>query len=826
MLMQSSKLAWQFYRNERHLSNYKHLRYIYIILMVFVMTLGQSSQSVQQYLSNNLSSLLGADVIVSQSMPLTDKQRSVIESHSSQIVETESISTTLTFFDKWSRVKLKAVGSDYPLQGQLRASSVLGGDDQVMEFGPGLGEIWLDARLVTSLGVETGDVLSVASESFRVTKVLVHEPDRLMEGHNVDMRAMINRNDLPRLNISNELVTRRYLLAANPQQVSALIDYKNTTLPAAQIFHRKGAHPLALFWQRVENFLGLASIVLFFMAAIAIEQISQLQVKKEQYFSAVCMSMGATKRQGLSLSILKWVYRTVFIMPWVFALTAISHYAVVDWLSSTFQGLQWQWSWVVAFKSALAAIVIFLITQAPVWIALNRVSVSKLLQGRDKVSASWLTKLCSMMVLVIVGLVYTDNPLLTTMIVSSIIICILLIILVSWLTLTVGERLTKNVSGLLPFSLFMMRQRIVTKSTQILGVGLSAFLLLFTLMLMKDLSGTMSNYQRQHDGNLFVSQASESQMQTINQWASEQEIDIRQSKPFFYAKLIEVNKASLDQFSERPSETLATFQRAIRLHYTDEVPSNNRVLSGKWWQEDTQDWRQVSVEEEVLVDLGLSLGDQLTFVINGQAVEFTIVATHAYKPGAGSITFWVQMPISAIDHINAETYSMASLELAPQHFDMLADLWRQHPTLRMMSLNELTARFDKTLAMVTQVISGFSILIILLAMIVTVTSVKALEIGEKKKNSIILSFGFTKLTALRLSFIEWVTTGLIAAAGATVSTYLAGLMIYQSQFSLTYQPNTAWLLSVVAVILSLVVATGIWASKNSLSSSIRELLAE
>jgi len=826
MLMQSTKLAWQLYRNERYLSSYRHLRYVYIILMVFVMTLAQSSQSVQQYLSDNLSSLLGADVIISQSAQLTDKQRSTIESLSSQIVETESVSTTLTYLDKWSRVKLKAVGSDYPLQGQLRAFAVMGGEEQVMASGPAIGEIWLDARLVTSLGVKVGDTLSIAAESFTVAKILGHEPDRLMEDHNVDMRAMINRNDLPRLNVSDDLVIRRYLLAASPQQVTTLIDYKNTELPAAQLFHRKGSHPLALFWQRVENFLGLASIVLFFMAAIAIEQIGLLQIKKEQYFSAVCMSMGASKRQGLTLSILKWLYRTMFIMPWVFVLTAMAHYAVVNWLSSTFEGLRWQWSWEVASKSTLAAIVIFVITQAPVWVSLSRVSVSRLLERREVVSASWFTKVSLMMALVIVGFAYTDNALLTTMIVASIVICILLIVSFCLLTLTVGERLTKHVSGLLPFSLFMMRQRIVTKSTQVLGVGLSAFLLLFTLMLMKDLSSTMSNYQRQYDGNLFVSQANEQQMLTINKWASEHGISIRQSKPFYYAKLIEVNNTPLDQFSQRPSETLATFQRAIRLHYTSDVPNNNRVLAGSWWQDDPHDWAQLSVEEEVLVDLGLSLGDQLTFVINGLPVQFTIVATHAYKPGAGSITFWVQMPLAATDYISAETYSMASLELAPKHFDMLADLWRQHPTLRMMSLNEMTSRFDQTLAMVTKIISGFSILIILLATIVTVTSVKALEAGEKKKNSIILSFGFTKLTALRLNFIEWVTTGLIAAAGATISTYLAGLMIYQSQFSLTYKPDATWIFSVVTVMLFLVVAVGVWASKNSLSISIRELLAE
>ena len=97
-----------------------------------------------------------------------------------------------------------------------------------------------------------------------------------------------------------------------------------------------------------------------------------------------------------------------------------------------------------------------------------------------------------------------------------------------------------------------MKQRLITKSTQILGVGLCAFLLLFTLMLLRDLGSSMANYQRQHDGNLLVSQASNAQMQDIVHWADNRGISIRQNKPFMYGKLISINGQSLADFSQNP----------------------------------------------------------------------------------------------------------------------------------------------------------------------------------------------------------------------------------------------------------------------------------
>jgi predicted lysophospholipase L1 biosynthesis ABC-type transport system permease subunit len=109
---------------------------------------------------------------------------------------------------------------------------------------------------------------------------------------------------------------------------------------------------------------------------------------------------------------------------------------------------------------------------------------------------------------------------------------------------------------------------------------------------------------------------------------------------------------------------------------------------------------------------------------------------------------------------------------------------------------------------------------------VILASIKALEGKEKKKNSIIMSFGFNKSTCLKLNMIEWLFTAAIAALGAIVGTYLAGLMIYQSQFSLTYQPNFWWLFATLTLILSLVTSFGIYASRQSLNASIRQLLAE
>ncbi|RXJ73958.1 permease [Veronia nyctiphanis] len=822
--MKGMTLAWLLFNEERKEKHHRYFSWVQGLLMVFIVTLSLASENIQYYLQDNLRNLLGADAVISQPNALTPEHQAYLTELSEKMVVTRQVDTTLLHDGSWQRTKLKAVGEGYPLQGQLKIATALNGEGVAASAGPESGNIWLDERLFNSLSLNIGDEVVLSEQRFVVSQILLHEPDRIREGYSSTMRAMINAKDLERLNFPPELVHYRYLLAGDKTQVSDILSWQKEVLPAAVISHQQGAHPLALFWKRTENFFGLMSIILFFMAAIAIEQLMQLSMKREKYFTAVCMSLGSKRSVGLKISLLKWLFSLIMIIPFVLVISAACHWLIIDWMQSTFSDLQWHWDTSVALSSLAAVTFILMVFQLPVWIAITQSSVARLLNDVKKDKGFWMTKLSAVAVFCLVAWVYSDNGLLTAMMLGALALSVVLMVTSSWAVLTVGEKVSQPFSGLVPFTLFMMKQRLLTKSTQILGVGLCAFLLLFTLMVLRDLGDTITSNQRVNDGNVLISKATESQMADITRWADEQNVEIRQSKPFVFAKLLKVNGETLDEYAEQPSQSLDTMKTSIRLHWSQAVPSNNRIIKGSWWSENSA-WDQVSIEPEVMTDLGLQIGDRLTFFVGQQELAFTITASHVYA-GAGSITFWVQMPPSALAYIDAPKYSMASMELPKDKWSQLGELWKKHPTLQMVTMKEMTERFDANLAMLTDVVSSFALLISLLAGIVILSSIHALESKEKRKNSIIMSFGFSRKTCLMLNVFEWVITALTAAFGSVAGAYFAGLMVYQSQFSLTYTPDFIWMFATVAVILVLVVGTGVLASRRNLDTSIRHLMAE
>jgi len=84
--------------------------------------------------------------------------------------------------------------------------------------------------------------------------------------------------------------------------------------------------------------------------------------------------------------------------------------------------------------------------------------------------------------------------------------------------------------------------------------------------------------------------------------------------------------------------------------------------------------------------------------------------------------------------------------------------------------------------------------------------------------------GLRKKDCLKLNLYDWAITAIIAATGAIVGTWVAGHLIYQSSFGLTYAPDPLWVIGVVTLMVFVVCSVGLFYCQRSLRTSVRHLL--
>ena len=795
-------------------------------LLFFLLTLTLTSASIQRYLADNLDQMLGSDLVVESHAPIKSDDEIVFRSLAPRLSVTQLSDITLTHQDAWARVQLKRVDDAYPLQGQLQVGDTPVATQRAVSHGPRVGEIWLDSRLAIQLRVQVGDILSIVGTDLRLGAILFHEPDRIMEGHSTALRAMVHTQSLQGASLQSSKVRTRYLVTADESQQQAIETWAQRALPGARLIKKIGGqHPLASFWKRTENFLGLASVILFFMGAVALDMTNRRWLAKMRYRLAIYASFGTRTRTGMLMALSEWLAGFVLSVLVASSLATLAYGVIVAQLQDHFPGLMATSHWVPALKTIGLVFLLLLALQVPSFLQLSRASLLSLIRNPTESSHVWHRLFWSLTSVTLLAAAYSDNGLLTGMTLAAIAVALALMVVLTWSVIQLGDLWGRRRTGLLPFAFFIMRQRLFAKSAQVLGLGLCGLLLLFTLMLMRDLGATMESHGRSHDGNLLISEAQTEQIDGIHRWAAETGSSVRTLRPFVSAQLVAVNGKYLADHMQKPSDTLATLKDPIRLSWADEMPGNNRLVGGKWWPAGTDNWRQISEEPEVMTDMGFSYGDTLRYQIGGKLYDFTLVASHAYQPGGGSITFWFQVPLSARAHIEAPTRYMGSMELPEPAWDALAGLWQQHPTLSLVPLRELTERFDRTLGIVTKVTSGYAAMVLLLALFVLAASVSGFSADDRQKNGLLMSMGLRDTDCLWLNFYDWGVTALIAATGAVVGTWSAGLLIYSAQFKLTYNPDALWVAGMVVVMVAAVCLVGYMACRQSLRVSVRDLLA-
>jgi putative ABC transport system permease protein len=802
------------------------LRWIQFLLVFAIATLSFSMNSIQSYLNQNLQSLLGADLLLTQEVPLSPKHLQYLSQSATKTSKATVLSVTISQGDLWQQTQLKFVDHNYPLKGDLVTSDSQSGTEKLQNTGPNINEIWLDSRAMAALEVKVGQTVMIGNHELIVAQVLIHEPDRLLEGHSFTMRAMLNLSTFDALQLDSQRLTYRYLFSMDNDNVKRSLNWLQNNLPSASVLYKNSGHPLALFWKRTENFLGLSSVLLFLMGAIAINFASQRQIQKHVQYVAVCMSMGVSKGRAIALNVVQWIMEFVMILLPALTLGYLCHLMILDSMSGYFDGIFAVFNWNTLVSIVSTMLFLLLTLKMPSWFVLSRVSVARLLRPSESFKHNGLKVIWTMACLFSLAVFYSDNYLLTALTFAMLTATTILVLLVTWLLLFAGYLLSFYSKSLWVFSFYLMRQRLIQKSAQILGISLCATLLLFTLMFMRDIGDTMRQYTRTHDGNLFIAQLNYNDLDKLKGWLQQTDSQLVKVKPYYRAMLHTINGMSIDTFSQQPSDTKSALKSAIRLHWTDPLPENNRLLKGQWWESKSIDWQQVSVEQEVMFELGLRTGDTLTFEINQQMLDFKVVASHAYQSGHGSVTFWFQAPEAIRSQLQGPAFWMGSIEVSDRGWQGMSQLYRDIPTLRAMSLQQLTSRFDEILNYLTQVVLGSSLLICALALLVIISAVKGAQIADKRKNGLLLSFGLSESQCVRLTLYEWIITAIIAAVGAIAGTLLAGRLIYQSQFSLTYSPDSVWLLSTLSIMLITVVTVGWLSSRKALQVSIRDLLSE
>ncbi|WP_257252499.1 ABC transporter permease [Endozoicomonas sp. SESOKO3] len=306
-MSRSLMLSWRFLVRDWR-SGELWLLMLSLLMAVSVSTaIAIFSDRLQLSLGRQVAEVMGADLVISSPTKLSEEVSQTIASQPVEQATVLEFPSVVMAGDQMQLVSAKAVSSNYPLRGQMRAADQPFAPDEVTEDTPDEGEVWLEPRLFPLLGVEVGDTLILGESEFKVARAITLETDRGGGFYSLSPRLMFNINDLDATGIiqPGSRVHWKTLIAGEEHQLTG---FKNKIEPLLSDSEKLNLaeddrEDLRSSVVLLRQFLGLGSIAAMLLAGIAVAMSSRRFAERRFDGIAVMRCMGAQQNQLMQIFI-------------------------------------------------------------------------------------------------------------------------------------------------------------------------------------------------------------------------------------------------------------------------------------------------------------------------------------------------------------------------------------------------------------------------------------------------------------------------------------------------------------------------------------------
>ena len=264
-----------------------------------------------------------------------------------------------------------------------------------------------------------------------------------------------------------------------------------------------------------------------------------------------------------------------------------------------------------------------------------------------------------------------------------------------------------------------------------------------------------------------------------------------------------------------------SLSREQRLTYMKELPKDNAIVAGSLWNDPAH--AEVSVEEEFAEDLGLKLGSELRFDIQGVPVDLKVTSLRTVDWKTFGINFFLVVEPGVLD--SAPQQRLAAVQLPKGSEQRVQDLLAAaYPNITVLRIREILEKIVKVMDRIglgIRFLGGFTVLA---GIAILPGAVSAGSARRGREVALLKTLGMTRRGVAGAFAVEYALIGLVAATIGSGGGYVLAWGVVTRGFKLTWQLQP-WPLAVALTAgVALTVVAGLAASLRALERRPIEVL--
>lgn len=786
-------LTWRLARRELRGGLRSRFRGFRIFLSCLVLgtgaiaAVGSVSSAIEAGLRADARVLLGGDIELRiQHRAATAEQRAWLAARGrlSEIVGLRAMAGRMDGKDR-RLVELKAVDDAYPLVGIVALRSGRPLAEALAPHNDGHGLVAAES-LLNRLDLSVGDRLTIGDATFRITDVLVGEPDRATRGIQLGPQVIVSRAglDAAQLLKPGSLSQFYYRLLLPPGADSATFrDHLSRTFPDAPWRVRgpaEAAPGLTRFIRRLTLFLTLVGLSALLIGGIGIGNAVHAFLTQRRATIATLKCLGASGGLVLGTYLAQIVLLAAVGIATGLALGALSPLAARPLLADLLPvGLETGiYAEPLTLAAAFGGLTTLLFSLGPL-IAAREVPAAALFRKtvappRQRPRPADIALLATLVAgLASLTVLTAQDRVLAAWFVSGVIVAFAAFRLAAYAVMRLAAAWPRPPHPQFRLALANLHRPGAPTASVVLSLGLGLTVLVAIMMIERNLSDRIAEVVEEQAPAFFFLDIQPQQRADFDALVrSFPGTGAVQQVPMLRGRITAMAGVPVSQIDPPPQQAWVT--RGDRgLTWSRTPPeSGSRIVAGAWWPADYDGPPLISFDAEAAEAFGLKIGDEVTFNILGRPFVGTIANLRRIDWASLGMNFVVIFSPGVLEQ--APQISIATVHIGRESEDALeAAVSAQFPNVSAIRVRDVVADVNRLMGSVDIAAKAVATVAIVAGILVLSGAIAA---GRRQRiyDAVVLkTLGATRRYILTTYLIEFTLLGLVTAAIAAAAGSLA-----------------------------------------------------
>jgi len=792
------------------------------IAVTSLTAIGFLTDRIAQAVSLQAAEVLAADIRLRSAREMDEAPLASARQMGLETAETLTFPSVVFAGERNALATIKAVGPGYPLRGAVRIADEIFGAERTVDDLPPPGTVWADDALLARIGARVGERVEVGASTLAVDAVLTYRPDQTPGFAGLAPSLLMNLDEVPATGLvqTGSRVSHAQLFAGDREAVRRFVEEWQGRLPDTVRLEDRGdaGEELNAAVERAGRFLSLASLVSLLLSAVAVAMSGRRYAERRLDSVALMKSLGASQ---------SFIFRVSLLQLLMIGLAAGLVGAGIGFLAES--GLSRLLAGLIGSDLPApsltpvalgvgTSLILLLGFALPSLMRLKSTPPLRVLR-RDMTPpppAAWLTTLAALGALT--ALVYwavRDVALLVLVLGGTAVIAAVLYLAGRLLVLALS-RMRGRVGVAWRYGLANVARRGGDSAVQVVAFGLGLMVLLLLTLVRNDLLAGWRATLDEDAPNHFLINIQPDDRASVADILRGAGIEEPEFVPLVRARLTAINGTPIGEITFEDERGRGMSEREQNLSFTGELSASNRVVAGSWWPADYDGPPLVSMEADAAEELGVGLGDELSYLVAGEPLTAEVASIREIQWDSFEPNFFMVLSPGALEGY-PKTY-ISSFYIDPDSRGVLLELVRSHPSISVIDIQALIAQvrgvIDKA-ALAVQYVFLFTLLAGLVVLFAAVQS----TLDERRYESALLrTFGAKRRTVMAGLASEFLALGLLAGVFAAAGATVLGMLAAKRLFDLDYTVDPVlWAAGMVAGML-LVGISGTLAARGAVNA--------